>query len=73
MKPRPTSRFEKMTARAKILIVDDEPFNIDYLEQELEDQGYENRQLHQRTGGARPGRGGVPRSDSAGCDDVGYG
>ena len=30
-----------MTARAKILIVDDEPFNIDYLEQELEDLGYE--------------------------------
>jgi DNA-binding NtrC family response regulator len=27
--------------RAKILIVDDEPFNVDLLEQELEDQGYE--------------------------------
>lgn len=26
---------------AKILIVDDEPFNVDYLEQELEDLGYE--------------------------------
>ena len=26
---------------AKILIVDDEPFNVDLLEQELEDQGYE--------------------------------
>ena len=25
----------------KILIVDDEPFNVDLLEQELEDQGYE--------------------------------
>ena len=29
------------TARSKILIVDDEPFNVDYLEQELEDLGYE--------------------------------
>jgi DNA-binding response OmpR family regulator len=27
--------------RAKILIVDDEPFNVDYLEQELEDLGYD--------------------------------
>ena len=26
--------------RSKILIVDDEPFNVDYLEQELEDLGY---------------------------------
>jgi len=26
-----------MTERAKVLIVDDEPFNVDYLEQELED------------------------------------
>lgn len=30
-----------MAERAKILIVDDEPFNVDYLEQELEDLGYE--------------------------------
>jgi adenylate cyclase len=30
-----------MVERAKILIVDDEPFNVDYLEQELEDLGYE--------------------------------
>jgi CheY-like chemotaxis protein len=29
-----------MSERAKILIVDDEPFNVDYLEQELEDFGY---------------------------------
>jgi DNA-binding response OmpR family regulator len=29
-----------MTDSAKILIVDDEPFNVDYLEQELEDLGY---------------------------------
>ena len=29
-----------MTAPAKILIVDDEPFNVDLLEQELEEQGY---------------------------------
>ena len=27
--------------RPKILIVDDEPFNVDYLEQELEDLNYE--------------------------------
>lgn len=31
-----------MEQRAKILIVDDEPFNIDYLEQELEDLGYDS-------------------------------
>lgn len=30
-----------MNPRSKILIVDDEPFNVDYLEQELEDLGYE--------------------------------
>ena len=30
-----------MTMRSKILIVDDEPFNVDYLEQELEYLGYE--------------------------------
>ena len=30
-----------MHQRAKILIVDDEPFNVDYLEQELEDFGYD--------------------------------
>src|SRR5690348_12075335 len=27
--------------RAKILVVDDEPFNVDYLEQELDDLGYD--------------------------------
>jgi len=30
-----------MTPPSKILIVDDEPFNVDYLEQELDDLGYE--------------------------------
>ena len=30
-----------MATRPKILIVDDEPFNVDYLEQELEDLGYQ--------------------------------
>ena len=30
-----------MNERAKILIVDDEPFNVDYLEQELEDLNYD--------------------------------
>lgn len=30
-----------MTAPAKILIVDDEPLNVDLLEQQLEEQGYE--------------------------------
>jgi DNA-binding response OmpR family regulator len=29
------------TGRSKILIVDDEPFNVDYLEQELADRGYD--------------------------------
>lgn len=31
-----------MVERSKILIVDDEPLNVDYLEQELEDLGYES-------------------------------
>jgi CheY-like chemotaxis protein len=30
-----------MDKTPKILLVDDEPFNIDYLEQELEDLDYE--------------------------------
>ena len=30
-----------MTPKATVLIVDDEPFNVDYLEQELEDLGYQ--------------------------------
>jgi adenylate cyclase len=30
-----------MVRPSKILVVDDEPFNVDYLEQELEDLGYE--------------------------------
>lgn len=30
-----------MLERSRVLIVDDEPFNVDYLEQELEDLGYE--------------------------------
>jgi adenylate cyclase len=30
-----------MSGPSKILIVDDEPFNVDYLEQELQDLGYE--------------------------------
>ena len=30
-----------MRERPLILIVDDEPFNVDYLEQELEDLGYD--------------------------------
>jgi DNA-binding response OmpR family regulator len=30
-----------MTGKARILIVDDEPFNIDYVQQELEDLGYD--------------------------------
>jgi sigma-B regulation protein RsbU (phosphoserine phosphatase) len=30
-----------MSGRPKILIIDDEPFNVDYLEQELEDLNYE--------------------------------
>ena len=29
-----------MIRPSKILIVDDEPFNVDYLEQELEELGY---------------------------------
>jgi CheY-like chemotaxis protein len=31
---------QAMVERSKILIVDDEPFNVDYLQQELEDLGY---------------------------------
>lgn len=30
-----------MNPKSKILIVDDEPFNVDYLEQELEDLNYQ--------------------------------
>jgi len=30
-----------MSTRARILIVDDEAFNVDYLEQELEELHYE--------------------------------
>ena len=30
-----------MNQKAKVLIVDDEPFNVDYLEQELEDSDYQ--------------------------------
>jgi Response regulator containing CheY-like receiver, AAA-type ATPase, and DNA-binding domains len=30
-----------MSQNAKVLIVDDEPFNVDYLQQELEDLGYQ--------------------------------
>jgi CheY-like chemotaxis protein len=30
----------RMLDSSRILIVDDEPFNVDYLEQELEDLGY---------------------------------
>jgi len=30
-----------MNQKAKVLIVDDEPFNVDYLQQELEDSGYQ--------------------------------
>ena len=38
---RPSLRYNAVEQRSKILIVDDEPFNVDYLEQELEDLGYE--------------------------------
>ena len=30
-----------MHQKAKVLIVDDEPFNVDYLVQELEDSNYQ--------------------------------
>jgi DNA-binding response OmpR family regulator len=42
--PIPPATHDKTPAEAepsKILIVDDDPFNVDYLEQELEDLGYE--------------------------------
>ena len=32
-----------MPETATILIVDDEPFNVDLLEQQLEEQGYQTR------------------------------
>src|SRR5437867_9535925 len=50
--PRPPSR---------ILIVDDEPFNVDYLEQELEDLGYE-------TVSARNGKEAIDRVATEGPD-----
>ncbi len=39
---------------SKILIVDDEPFNVDYLEQELEDLGYTTVSARNGREGARP-------------------
>jgi len=39
--PATQNKTPDATGRSKILIVDDEPFNVDYLEQELEDLGYE--------------------------------
>ena len=35
-----------MAKPSRILIVDDEPFNVDYLEQELEDLGYETESAY---------------------------
>ncbi len=35
-----------MAKRSRILIVDDEPFNVDYLEQELEEFGYETESAY---------------------------
>lgn len=40
LSPAPTPPLDA-PRRSKILIVDDEPFNVDYLEQELADLGYE--------------------------------
>jgi len=48
-------------APSKILIVDDEPFNVDYLEQELEDLGYE-------TVSARNGKEAIDRVATEGPD-----
>ncbi len=39
--------------KPKILIVDDEPFNVDYIEQELEDSEYETHLSSQWPGGTR--------------------
>jgi DNA-binding response OmpR family regulator len=36
-----SDRIAAVARRSKILIVDDEPFNVDYLEQELEAMGYD--------------------------------
>jgi DNA-binding NarL/FixJ family response regulator len=36
-----TDRPDTTASRARILIVDDEPLNVDYLEQELEERGFE--------------------------------
>src|SRR5262245_13665954 len=41
LKPVQWYEGKAMDTRSRILIVDDEPFNVDYLEQELEDLGYE--------------------------------
>ena len=50
-----------MSRRSKILIVDDEPFNVDYLEQELDDLGYE-------TVSARNGKEAIDRVATEGPD-----
>jgi adenylate cyclase len=52
-----------MAPRPKILIVDDEPLNLDYLEQELDDPGYE-------TVSAASGREGLQRGAEASPDMI---
>ena len=49
-----------MSERAKILIVDDEPFNVDYLEQELEDFGYDTISAANGQEALAESRGGKP-------------
>ena len=66
-----------MIRPSKILIVDDEPFNIDYLEQELEDLGYVTvsarngrEALKSRDGSARPHSVGHHDADHGWLDGV---
>ena len=43
-----------MSQTSRILIVDDEPFNVDYLEQELEDLGLYHGERQERARSLRP-------------------
>ena len=59
-----------MAARGRILIVDDEPFNVDLLEQELELLGHETISSRRWPGGARAARPAAGRSGPARRDDA---
>ena len=62
-----------MAERSKILIVDDEPFNVDLLEQELEELGYETVSATNGQEALAQGSCRSARPDSARRDDADHG